>query len=39
MTVLGMGCLWAVGRVWTDEREQLSAFWTGVYLELPIGWG
>lgn len=39
MTVLGMGFLWAAGRVWPDEREQLTAFWTGLYLELPIGWG
>jgi hypothetical protein len=39
MTVPGMGFLWAVGRMWPDEREQLTAFWMGVYLELPIGWG
>ncbi|KAH7359534.1 hypothetical protein BKA66DRAFT_515213 [Pyrenochaeta sp. MPI-SDFR-AT-0127] len=34
-----MGFLWYLGRVWPDEREQLTAFWTGLYLELPIGWG
>jgi hypothetical protein len=39
MTVPGMGFLWVVGRMWPDEREQLTAFWMGVYLELPIGWG
>ncbi|KAJ4361575.1 hypothetical protein N0V95_001736 [Ascochyta clinopodiicola] len=39
MTVLGIVFLWGVGQVWPDEREQLTAFWTGVYLELPIGWG
>lgn len=39
MTALGIVFLWGVGQVWPDEREQLTAFWTGVYLELPIGWG
>jgi hypothetical protein len=34
-----MGVLWWAGRVWPDEREQVTAFWTGLYLELPIGWG
>ena len=24
---------------WPDEREQKTAFWSGLYLELPIGWG
>jgi hypothetical protein len=34
-----MGVLWAAGRIWPDEREQVTAFWSGLYLELPIGWG
>jgi hypothetical protein len=34
-----MAFLWAVGQYWPDEREQKTAFWTGLYLELPIGWG
>lgn len=34
-----MAFLWYLGRVWPDEREQVTAFWTGLYLELPIGWG
>ncbi|KAI4655317.1 hypothetical protein J4E93_000027 [Alternaria ventricosa] len=34
-----MACLWWVGTVWPDEREQKTAFFTGLYLELPIGWG
>jgi hypothetical protein len=34
-----MGFLWWCGRQWPDEREQMTAFWTGLYLELPIGWG
>lgn len=31
--------LWVAGQWWPDEREQKTAFWTGLYLELPIGWG
>ena len=34
-----MAFLWWVGTVWPDEREQKTAFFTGLYLELPIGWG
>ncbi|KAF1843388.1 uncharacterized protein K460DRAFT_288685 [Cucurbitaria berberidis CBS 394.84] len=34
-----MALLWYLGRLWPDEREQMTAFWTGLYLELPIGWG
>lgn len=25
--------------VWPDEREEVTAYWTGWALELPIGWG
>ncbi|OAL03600.1 hypothetical protein IQ06DRAFT_302559 [Phaeosphaeriaceae sp. SRC1lsM3a] len=31
--------LYVLGQMWPDEREQKTAFWTGLYLELPIGWG
>ena len=31
--------LWWIGQVWPDEREQKTAFWSGLYLELPVGWG
>ncbi|CBX90948.1 hypothetical protein LEMA_P059820.1 [Plenodomus lingam JN3] len=34
-----MALLWYAGVLWPDEREQVTAFWTGLYLELPIGWG
>ncbi|KAH3983169.1 hypothetical protein HBH98_063820 [Parastagonospora nodorum] len=34
-----MAFLWVCGQYWPDEREQKTAFWTGLYLELPIGWG
>lgn len=23
---------------WPDEREQITAYWTGILLQLPIGW-
>ena len=25
--------------IWPDEREQLTAYWTGIALQFPIGWG
>ncbi|KAF2278623.1 uncharacterized protein EI97DRAFT_372201 [Westerdykella ornata] len=28
-----------VCRMWPDEREQVTAYWTGILLQLPIGWG
>jgi hypothetical protein len=37
-TAMGIWILWACGKVWPDEREQLTAYWTGALLELPIGW-
>jgi len=39
MTALSIAFLWGCGQVWPDEREQLTALWTGVYPELPIGKG
>ncbi|KAF2264022.1 hypothetical protein CC78DRAFT_533474 [Lojkania enalia] len=37
--LLGLGFLHGLCLYFPDEREQITAFWTGVYLELPIGWG
>lgn len=37
--VLGLGVFWALARRWPDEREQLTGFWTGIVLQLPINWG
>ena len=34
-----MTFLWWIGQMWPDEREQKTAFWSGLYLELPVGWG
>jgi hypothetical protein len=38
-TVLGLMIFWALARKWPDEREQLTGFWTGILLQLPINWG
>lgn len=37
--VLGLVIFWAIARTWPDEREQLTGFWTGIVLQLPINWG
>jgi heme/copper-type cytochrome/quinol oxidase subunit 4 len=38
-TVVGLVVFWALARTWPDEREQLTGFWTGILLQLPINWG
>lgn len=30
---------WKVAQIWPDEREQITAYWTGLALQFPIGWG
>lgn len=37
--VVWLGFFWGVCKVWPDEREQVTGFWTGLLLQLPIGWG
>lgn len=37
--LLGLGIFWKLARIWPDEREQLTGFWTGIVLQLPINWG
>lgn len=29
---------WKVANIWPDEREQITAYWTGLALQFPIGW-
>ncbi|KAK5114057.1 hypothetical protein LTR85_010363 [Meristemomyces frigidus] len=36
---LGVAFLHMLCQYYPDEREQLTAYWTGTLLELPIGWG
>lgn len=38
-TVIGVGTLKWLGQVWPDEREQVTAYWTGIALQVPISWG
>ncbi|PWY86704.1 hypothetical protein BO70DRAFT_378382 [Aspergillus heteromorphus CBS 117.55] len=35
---LGVAALKAATVCWPDEREQVTAFWSGILLQLPIGW-
>ncbi|EHA26925.1 hypothetical protein CBS63078_4790 [Aspergillus niger] len=34
----GVGVLKGLTMLWPDEREQVTAYWTGILLQLPIGW-
>lgn len=36
---LGVGFFHAICQLWPDEREQVTAYWSGLLLQLPIGWG
>ena len=37
--VAGVVFLHALCQYFPDEREQVTAYWTGLLLQLPIGWG
>lgn len=37
-TVVGVAFLHTLCKYFPDEREQLTAYWAGVILELPAGW-
>jgi len=39
LTILWLGVFWGLTKVWPDEREQVTGFWTGVGLQLWINWG
>ncbi|RHZ56584.1 uncharacterized protein CDV56_104820 [Aspergillus thermomutatus] len=34
----GISFLWMLTQMYPDEREQVTAYWTGIILQLPIGW-
>jgi hypothetical protein len=36
--LVGIAFLWKLTQRYPDEREQLTAYWTGIILQLPIGW-
>ena len=35
----GVAAYAKMGGLWPDEREQVTAYWTGLVLQFPIGWG
>lgn len=37
--LVGLGFFRYLVAVFPDEREQVTAYWTGWLLQLPIGWG
>lgn len=37
--VVGIAFFHAICQIWPDEREQVTAYWTGLLLQFPIGWG
>lgn len=39
MTLLTVGFLHILCLYYPDEREQVNVYWTGLTLQLPIGWG
>ncbi|GIJ84973.1 hypothetical protein Asppvi_003828 [Aspergillus pseudoviridinutans] len=34
----GIAFLWMLTQNYPDERQQITAYWTGIILQLPIGW-
>lgn len=37
--VVGVAFYHALGLYFPDERQQVTAYWTGLALQFPIGWG
>ncbi|KAI5262804.1 hypothetical protein E4T47_09202 [Aureobasidium subglaciale] len=38
-TLASLAFFWKIAQVYPDEREQITAYWTGLALQFPIGWG
>ena len=43
MEILGGFCvgvlaLYILSAIFPDDRQQIMAYWTGILLELPVGW-
>lgn len=34
----GLAGLYALSNAFPDDRDQVTAYWTGILLQLPIGW-
>jgi hypothetical protein len=37
--IAGLLGLWMLCALFPDERQQIVAYWTGIMLQLPVGWG
>lgn len=37
-TILGAGFFHLLGQIFPDDGEQLTAYWAGWCLEMPVGW-
>lgn len=37
--LVSLAFFWKVAQMYPDEREQITAYWTGLALQFPIGWG
>ncbi|KAL2837766.1 hypothetical protein BJY01DRAFT_220566 [Aspergillus pseudoustus] len=35
---LALGALKCLSTLYPDERQQVTAYWTGIFLQLPVGW-
>lgn len=36
---LGVAFLHGLCQIWPDERQQVTAYWTGLIIQFPCGWG
>jgi hypothetical protein len=36
--ITGIACLYQLTQWFPDEREQVTAYWTGILMQLPIGY-
>lgn len=36
--LLGVLGLYILSVIFPDDRQQITAYWTGILLELPVGW-
>lgn len=36
--LVGVLALYVLSMIFPDDRQQITAYWTGILLELPVGW-
>ena len=37
--VVGLLCLWWLCVQFPDDQQQVTAYWSGIILQFPVGWG